>query len=193
MATAVNSSQRVVQPWKFTVDDYHRMGEVGILHEDDRVELIEGEILAMSPIGSRHVAAVARLDDLFAEGLARRATRLIQSPVRVNKRSEPQPDLVILKPRADYYASKLPEPDDVLLLIEVMDSSADYDREVKLPMYALAGIPEVWLVDLNGERIEVYRRPTNAGYAESCIRSRGEALAPEAFADLVLKVDEILG
>ena len=150
----------------FTVEEYHRMGEVGILGEDDRVELIEGEIVQMSPIGSRHAACVDRLLQNLMDKVKGRAIVRVQSPIRLGDRSEPQPDLVLLRPREDFYASGHPGPGDVLLVIEVAESSAEYDREVKVPLYARYGIVEVWLVDLERNRVEVYREPKEGRYWE---------------------------
>jgi Uma2 family endonuclease len=179
--------------YRFTVDDYHRMAEAGILGEDDRVELIDGEIITMSPIGSRHLACVDRLTGLLARGVGLRAIVRVQGSVRLGDRSEPEPDLVLLRPRQDYYATSPATPGDVLTIIEVMDSSAGYDRGVKLGLYARAGVAEVWLVDLNKAWIEVHRRPVSGVHAEIQIRQRGESVSPEAFPDLVLAVDSILG
>jgi Uma2 family endonuclease len=128
---------------RFTVDEYRRMGEVGILDEDERVELIEGEIVEMSPIGRRHAGIVNRLNDLFTFRLRGRAIVAVQNPISLgSKYSEPQPDLTLLRPRADFYADSRPEPPDVLLVVEVMDTSVERDRQVKLPLYARAGVPE---------------------------------------------------
>lgn len=121
-------------------------------HEDDRVELIEGEILEMAAIGNRHLACVNRLTRLFIERLGRTVVVHIQNPVRISDRSEPEPDVMLLRPRADFYAGKRPAPEDVLLLIEVPDTMLQYDREVKLPLYTRSGVPEVWIVDLMHER-----------------------------------------
>lgn len=180
------------RPRLFTVDEYHRMAEVGILTEDDRVELIEGEIVEMSPIGSRHVACVNRLTRLFTQEGGEGAIVSVQNPIRLSEYSEPEPDLALLRPRLDFYAEALPGPEDTLLVVEVMETSAEYDRQKKLPLYAQAGIPEVWLVDLAAECIEVYRQPSPGGYEEVQRRCRGERLAPQAFPDVELTVDEIL-
>ncbi|MBI2322519.1 MAG: Uma2 family endonuclease [Chloroflexi bacterium] len=177
----------------FTVDEYYRMAAAGILHEDDRVELIEGEIVQMTAIGARHAAAVTRLNWAFISALGQRATVSPQNPLRLSQRSEPQPDVLLLKPRDDFYAAGHPGPADVLLLVEVMDSSAGYDRAVKLPLYARHGIPEVWLVDLEQERVEVYREPSAEGYRSSMTLRRGERQAPAAFPALALAVEDILG
>jgi Uma2 family endonuclease len=178
---------------RFTVAEYYRMAESGILRPDERVELIAGEIVAMSPIGSPHASCVKRAVALFSARLAGRATLSIQDPVLLDDQSEPEPDVALLRPRADFYKSAHPGPADVLLLIEVMDTSAPFDRGVKLPLYARAGIPEVWLLDLNGDRIEAHRRPVNGVYTEVQIRLRGQRLAPGAFPDIEVGVDEILG
>ena len=150
----------------FTAEEYHRMVTAGILAEDDRVELIEGEIVRMSPIGSPHAACVDRLNALFTRRLARRATVRVQSPIALDGRSEPQPDVTVLRPREDYYAPQHPGPADILLVIEVVDTSGEYDRGTKLPLYARAGIREVWIVDVVHYTIEVYRRHALRTYRE---------------------------
>src|SRR5918912_896850 len=148
----------------FNVSEYYRMAEAGILTADDRVELIEGEIVQMSPIGSLHAACVRRLNQLLQRLLGHAAVISVQDPVRLSDFSEPEPDVALLKPRADFYAHQHPTPDDVLLIIEVADTTVLYDRNVKVPLYARAGIPEVWLVDLQQDLIEVYARPTSGAY-----------------------------
>ncbi len=178
---------------RFTVDEYHRMLEAGILTEDDRVELIEGEIVEMTPIGPRHAACVDRLNALLTARAGGRAVVRVQNPIRLGEHSEPQPDLALVRFRPDYYAGGHPEPGDILLIIEVVETSADYDRQVKLPLYARGRIREVWLVDLAGEAIEVYREPAPAGYREVRRAGRGEVLAPEAFPELTMTADDILG
>mgnify|MGYP005850732689 CR=1 FL=1 len=178
---------------RFTVEEYHRMGTAGIFSEDDRVELIEGEIVEMSPIGSRHANCVRRLIYLLSRMTGERAVIDVQNPIRLGEYSEPQPDVTLLRPRPDFYAAAHPGPADVLLVIEVADTSADYDREVKVPLYALAGIPEVWLVELYAEQIEVYRQPLPHGYQEVQIVRRGQHLSPQAFPEPALAVDDILG
>lgn len=178
---------------RFSVEDYHRMAEAGILSKDAHVELIEGEIVAMSPLGARHLACVDRLTALLVPGVGPRAIVRVQGSIRLGDRSEPEPDLVLLRPRQDFYATIPATAGDVLTLIEVMDSSATYDRVIKLGLYARAGVAEVWLVDLNKEWIEVHRRPISGVHTEIQIRPRGESVSPEAFPDLVLAVDSILG
>lgn len=176
---------------RFTVDEYHRMAEVGILHEDDRVELVEGEIVEMTPIGSRHFACVLELTRLVGGQIGDEVRLSIQNPVRLGERLEPQPDVALLKARD--YAGSLPGPEDVLLLIEVSDTSISYDRDVKLPLYARAGIPEVWIVDLVNEAVERYTEPTTDGYRRLERVRRRETLRSEAFPALVLPVAAVLG
>jgi len=177
---------------RFTVDEYHRMAEAGILHEDDRIELIDGEILCVAAIGSRHFASVNAFTGWFATRLAGRVIVSVQNPVRLSSGSEPEPDLALLRPRSDGYASALPGPDDVFLLIEVADTTLRYDRETKLPLYAEAGIPEVWIVDLQRERVLAYREPRAGDYQQVSTVVRGGTLSPAAFSDLTLPVAEIL-
>ncbi|WP_448567077.1 Uma2 family endonuclease [Thermus sp.] len=181
----------VVKRRPFTTEEYHRLLQAGILGEDDRVELIEGEILEMSPLGSRHVAAVNRIPRLLRFG--DRAIIRVQNPIRIDPRSEPQPDLALLKPNPSAYAEALPTPQDVLLLVEVMDTPQAYDREVKLPLYARAGIPEAWLLDLEALRLEVYRKPTPEGFAEAQVLGPEEAAAPLSFLEAHLPVALLLG
>lgn len=176
----------------FTVKDFHRMGEAGIFREDDRVELVAGEIADMAPIGSRHAACVARLTALFSP-VQGRGIVWPQNPLRLGELSEVQPDLAFLRPRQDFYASTHPGPEDVLLIVEVAETSLDYDRDVKVPLYARAGIPEVWLVDLAGERVHVYRRPTPQGYQEVQRLQPGARVTSQAVSGLEVSVEEILG
>ncbi len=153
-----------VTTYRFSVDDYYKMAEAGILHEDDRVELIEGEVITMTPIGSRHAACVSRINKLFSRALSDAVILRVQDPIRLDDFNEPEPDLALVAFRADFYAEQHPRPEDVLLAIEVADSSLAYDRETKIPLYARSGIREVWLVDLQYGEITVYRQPTLEGY-----------------------------
>jgi Uma2 family endonuclease len=178
---------------RFTMEEYHRMAEVGILTETDRVELIHGEIVERTPISSRHASVIKRLNALLTGRLGARAIVSVQDPVQLSKESEPQPDVVLLRPTPDFYAGSHPEPVDTLLLIEVADTSLPYDRSVKLPHCAAAGVIEVWIVDLAGDVVEVYRTPVPDGYRDVVTVPRGGSLSPVAFADLTLGVDEILG
>jgi Uma2 family endonuclease len=184
---------QAVRRWPLTVDDYHRLAEVGVFSPEEGVELIEGDVFLLSPIRSRHAACVRRLDDRLRERLGRRAIVSVQCPLRLGAHSEPEPDLALLRSRADYYADGHPSSPDVLLLIEVMETTRDYDRGVKLALYARSGIAEVWLVDLPSERIEVHRRPLGDIYTETRIHPRGQVVAPQAFPDVKLAADAILG
>jgi Uma2 family endonuclease len=182
-----------IEKWVFTVDEYHRMSEAGILAETDRVELIEGEIVKMSPIGKYHAACVKRLNSVLNRRVGDYAIVSVQDPIRLDDYSEPEPDLALLKPRDDFYAQDLPTVEDVLLIIEVADTSVEYDRNVKLPLYAKAGIPETWLANIREDRIEAYSQPVNGVYSIVRIINRGEALSPEALPNLVLTAEEIFG
>lgn len=177
----------------FTVHEYHQMGHAGILNEDDRVELIKGEIVQMASIGSRHAACVDRLTQLLVLRLTGRAIVRVQNPIYLSEYSEPQPDLALLRPRLDFYAAAHPGPQDVLLVVEVADTSAGIDRAAKMPLYARAGITEVWLVDLQEERVEVYSQPLPHGYQQVYRLGRGGGLTLQAFPDQAFDVDSILG
>lgn len=179
-----------VQRKLFSVAEYDQMVRAGVLGEDDHVELIEGEIVEMSPIGAAHAGYVARLNRILASQVAGQALVFVQNPLRL-ARSEPEPDLALLRPRADDYIGSLPEAADVLLLIEVADTSADYDRHFKLPLYASAGIAETWLVDLNRRLVEVYRQPGETGYAEKRTRRADDQLAVAALPGVRLTVSDI--
>jgi hypothetical protein len=179
---------------RFTVDEYHRMGEAGIFSEDDRVELLAGEIVEMSPIGPLHAGTVDRLNALFSSRLGGEVIVRVQNPLLLRTEdSEPQPDVVLLRPRPDFYARSHPETQDVYLVIEVADTSVVADREVKLPIYARAGVPEVWLLDVATQRLEVYRHPIPDGYQDVRSLQRGESVTPQVFPQLVLTVDALLG
>lgn len=175
-----------------TCDEFERMGDVLVFTEGARLELLEGEIIEMSPIGSPHAACVYRLNALFAP-LIGRAIIGVQNPIRLGDISEPQPDVFLLRSKPDYYASGHATPDEVLLVVEVSDTSLAFDRHRKRPMYAAAGIAELWIVDIAGEVIEIATDPRTDGYASILRRGRGEHVVPSCFPDLSLGVDEILG
>lgn len=177
---------------KLSVEDYHRMGEVGVFAPDSRVELILGEVIDMAPIGNLHASVVDDLSMFFARHVGTAARVSTQNPICLLPDSEPQPDVMVLKPRADQYRNTLPMAADVLLLIEVADSSLEYDREVKLPLYASHGIPEVWLVDLRNQRVDVYTGPRGSDYAIRRRLLRGEALTPQFVAAPPFNLSEIL-
>ncbi|RME65390.1 MAG: Uma2 family endonuclease [Caldilineae bacterium] len=176
----------------FTTTEYEQMVAAGLLGEDDRVELLDGEIVQMSPIGSRHAACVNRLTRLLTRVVGQKAIVSVQNPVRLDDYSEPEPDLAVLVYREDFYAEAHPTPQDVLLLIEVVDTSAEQDRSVKLPLYARAGIPETWLVDLEAGVVDAYRTPSAEGYL---LRQRylpGQTVTTED-GTLAVAVDEVIG
>ncbi|CAD5254280.1 MULTISPECIES: Uma2 family endonuclease [unclassified Imperialibacter] len=151
------------------VEEYYKMAEVGILKTDDRVELINGEIYEMSPIGSKHAAIVNRLARQLNMLFEKEATIGVQSPVRLDNKNEPEPDISILKFRSDDYSGSHPNVSDILLVIEVADSSVKYDKNVKMPFYASFGIPEYWIVDIDANAIEVFKRPGSKAYDEKQI------------------------
>jgi Uma2 family endonuclease len=180
--------------YRFTVEEYHRMGEAGILPEDGRIELIAGDIVVREPIGSRHAGAVNRLTRLWTSRLGERAVVQIQNPIELpNEDSEPQPDVTLLRPRADFYAAAHPLAADILLLIEVADSTLAVDRRVRMPLYGRAAIREAWLLDLTADRVEVYRAPVADRYQHVVRLERGQRVAPLAFADLIVTVEDLLG
>ena len=177
----------------FTVEEYHRIFHSGVFADSERVELIRGKIIKMSPIGRRHAACVIRSADVLTRKLGDQVLLSSQNPLALDNTSEPEPDLMLLKRKADCYESGHPKPEDVFLLIEVADSTVDSDRELKIPLYAEDGITEVWLVDINKACIEVYRYPTTLGYTSIQRFYRGQNLSILAFPDVSITVDEILG
>lgn len=152
------------QRHRITVDQYHRMGETGVLAPDARVELIEGEIIDMAPIGADHGSVVDQLTSLLVKAVGERAVVRVQGAVRLDQRSEPQPDVALLRPRADRYRGHQPLPQDLLLLVEVSDTTLRYDRDLKVPLYARHAIPEVWLFDLQQAHLLRYRSPEGGQY-----------------------------
>ena len=178
--------------YRFTVDDFHRMAAAGLFTEDDRIELLEGEVTVMSPIGDRHIAAVDFLNDRLGAALRGRGLVRVQSPVRLGPHSAPQPDVAMLRRAPDYYRTAPVTARDVFLVIEVADTHVEYDR-AKLPLYAEAGIVEVWIIDLHAERLEVYRQPRGAEHERTLVVRRGEVVAPEAFPDIALPTADLLG
>lgn len=176
---------------RFTVGDYHRMTEVGILTEDDRVELIDGEIVEMTAVGGRHVACVNRLTALLVRAVGEEAIVSVQNPVQLAEHQEPEPDLAVIQARN--YGGDLPQGRDVVLLIEVSDTTLSYDRGRKLPLYARAEIPEAWLIDLQGEAIERHTNPVGASYRVTVRVGRGEEVASLVVSGLVLKANDVLG
>ena len=186
-----------VQTRRFNVREYHRMAEAGILGEDDRLELVGGELVEMAPIGSRHLACVVALNHLLVEASKSRWFVSVQNPVRLGDRDEPEPDLSLLKSRPDPAAPGPPGPDDLLVVVEVSGTTLSYDRNVKLPLYAAARIPEAWVVDLQDRKVEVYADPGSTGSARGyrgfSSYAPGETIASENVAGLSLAVNEVLG
>jgi Uma2 family endonuclease len=173
----------------FTADEFERMAAAGVFRDNERIELIHGEIVEMSPVGPGHGAAVACLNKRLTIGVGDRAVVWIQSSARMALDSVPQPDLALLRPRS--YRRANPRPEDILLVVEVADSSLRYDRTDKLRLYAIAGIPEYWVASVNGEWLEVYRSPEGHGYRESRRLHRDDTIVPLAFPDVVIQIAEI--
>ncbi len=179
---------------RLNVDEYHRMGEAGILHEDDRVELIDGELIDMAPIGQDHAATVNRLTRALVMAFGEQAIVSVQNPVRLNRFNEPRPDFAVFRPRADFYATgERPGPADTLLVIEVADSSLRYDRGVKLPLYARSGIPEVWIVDLRRRMVDVHRAPGEDGYATVETHGPDDTMTLVLAPEIAVGLRQILG
>jgi hypothetical protein len=177
---------------RFNVDEYYAMARAGILAEDERVELLDGEIVEMTPIGIRHAACVRRLTDSFTHRFAGRAIVSGQNPVRLDAYCEPEPDVALLRLPRERYDLAHPTPGDVLLIVEVADTSLQRDRGGKLPLYASAGIPEVWIVNVEAREIEIYRQPSGDRYTE--VHHLGEGtVTPVAFPDETIDIEEILG
>lgn len=175
--------------FRLSVQKYHRMIEAGILGEDERVELIEGELIIMPPISPRHAGKTSRLNRLFSECIGDSALISIQNPLVLGDRSEPEPDLMLLQPRKDFYETANPGPEDVLLAVEIADTSLEYDRNVKIPLYAANGIPEVWLLDLRNERLEIHLDPGPGGYRKLLLPDPGQLVAPTGLPQAAFRVD----
>lgn len=182
-----------IKRYHFTVDDFNAMTEQGMFSPTDRLELIEGEIIEMSPIGRLHARCVKYLSNFLIQLLGGKAIIGVQDPIILDDLSEPQPDLSILKFQADFYKQSHPKAADILLIIEVSDSTVEYDRTLKFPKYASAGIPEAWLINLEAERIEVHSNPKEKTYGMVKIYQRGEEVLSETMPELKLKADDILG
>lgn len=177
---------------RFSVEEYYRLAEVGILGPEDKVELINGEIVKMSPIGPRHGGVINHLLRIFRVLEEENNIVAVQNPVRLSSYSEPEPDISVLNPRADFYKSGHPKPADVLLLVEVSDTTFEYDFKVKLPLYAAEGIPEYWIIDLQSDKILIHTDPQGSTYQKQFTYQRGEVLSSAIFPN-GLSVDEIIG
>ncbi len=177
---------------RITVGEYYRMAEVGLLAPEARVELIDGVIIDMAPIGSRHAGTVTRLDRLLSRAVGDRATVRVQQPVRLSRSSEPQPDVSLLRPRRDDYTRAHPTADDALLLVEVSETTLRYDREIKVPLYARYGIPEVWIADLVGGQIHFFRSPEAGKYSDVSSTKEPGVVALAALSEVTVDLSGIL-
>lgn len=195
VAPAGSVEVMTVQParYRFTVDEYERMGATGVFGPDDRLELIDGEILTMAPIGSRHAARVDRLTRLLNRAAGDRAVVRVQNPIRLGSHSEPQPDLALVRPRDDFYAPAHPGPADVLLVVEVADTTLAFDLGLKAPLYAGAGIPVLWVVDLAGRAVHVLTGPADGGYRATALATVGSTLAVDGLGGITVAVADVLG
>lgn len=178
---------------RLTVDEYEVMERAGIFNPDEHVELLDGELIEMASMGSRHTGCVSWNSHWFEGRVSGRAIVRGQSAIRLPPFSEPEPDIVLARPRDDFYMTSHPEPADILLLIEVADTSIGLDRRIKLPLYAQAGIREVWIVNLDQRRVEVYREPEPGAYSSTTIYAGTDTFAPLAFPDLILDAGTVLG
>lgn len=176
---------------KFTIKEYHQMGKANVFHPQERLELIRGEIIKISPIGLKHASMVNRLANLLGYKLYEKAIISVQNSIRLNDNSEPQPDLVLAKFREDFYANKPMEAEDIYLLIEVSDSTIKYDREIKIPLYAENNINEVWLVNINNNSLEIYRKPENKSYQTIQILNSNQTIYPLNFPELIINLSTI--
>jgi Uma2 family endonuclease len=181
------------QRYRFNVDEYYRMADAGIFDEDSRVELIDGEVRQMVPIGGPHITLVNRLNVLLVRSISDRAMVSVQNPVRLSDETEPQPDFTLFKADEDFYGGQVPPVSNALIVIEVADSSLAYDRDKKMQLYASAGIPEAWLVDVAGEVVTLFTGPGESGYAQQRTLKRGDEIVSTTIDDLHLPVDEVFG
>lgn len=177
----------------FTTDDVLKMAEAGLFGPEERIELIDGEIIEMSPVGNWHVNCVNRATAFFTEAFGRSAIVSIQNALHLNIHNMPQPDVVVFKPRADFYGSGSPTPADVLFLVEVSDSTLRRDRNIKLPRFATSGIPEVWIEDLKHDLVLVYRDPEGSQYRTQLTFRHGDSISPLAFPNSIFHVDDLIG
>jgi Uma2 family endonuclease len=182
----------MVERRRFTVDDYYQMADAGIIGHDERVELIDGEVVLMSPIGRRHSACVSAATQALVLAGGTSVIVQPQGPVRLDRFNEPQPDLMLLRPRADFYASQHPGPDDVLLVVEIADSSLRYDRDVKAALYAAWGVPEYWLADLGSNVLRRHLAPEQGVFNVSDQLRRGDSIAARLLPSCVVPVDTFL-
>jgi Uma2 family endonuclease len=177
----------------FTMAEYYKMYEAGIIGPDERTELIEGEIIKMSPMGVRHGSAVIRSNDLFGRLYRGKALVSVQVPIDLDEYNEPVPDLCLLKPTTDYYASRHAGPSDVFLVLEISDTTLDYDSRLKLRLYAAAEIPEYWIANLKEQTLLVFRKPSKKKYETTLTYRRGDSIGVLTFPEIVFPVEDLLG
>lgn len=187
----MSAAAPLFQRHRHSVAEYYRMAETGILKPDERVELIDGEIIDMPPISIGHAYVVRRLTAIFMRKAGTKPIVSTQNPIHLNPYSEPQLDIALLRYRDDCYRHAHPGPEDILLLVEVADSSLRFDQEIKLPLYARHGIPEVWIVDLARQRLEAYRRPLEGRYLEKLYPETGAIIAPEGLAECGVELGDL--
>lgn len=185
-------SENWLQRHQLTVDQYYRMAEAGLLSPGDRVELIEGEIIDMAPIGSEHASTLRTLAELFSDALSKRAIISIQDPIRLDDHSEPEPDLALLRRRADRYKHAHPSASDVLLVVEVSQTSLHYDHEIKLPLYAKHGIPEVWIIDLDAGQLHLFCDPQEGRFAKEMTTQKPSKVKLVALPDIEIDLTGLL-
>ncbi len=177
-------------PYHWSVQEFHQLAEKGIFNEDDRIELIAGALIEMAPIGSDHSGHVKQLNRLFNQELGGKVIVSVQDPINLDDDSEPQPDLTLLRWRDDFYKSANPSAADVLLIIEVSDSTIEFDRNTKVPLYASHHIPEVWIINLNKQQVETYRKLRDGKYSEITHHHEGK-IVPELIPEAAIEIAEL--
>ncbi len=178
---------------KLDVSEYCRMGAAGVFADNKRIELIDGDLIDMAPIGDNHAAIVDGFCEVLVIACAGRATVRVRGPLGLDRFNDPQPDLAILRRQADFYAGRRPTATDVLLLVEVADGSLRFDRTVKLPLYARFGIAEVWIVDVSRRVVDVHRNPSGTGYDDVVSYPGTGELALAAAPDIMVRLDLVFG
>jgi Uma2 family endonuclease len=191
MAESTSILEEEPSPYRFTVQEWHRLGETGVFDEEKRLELLDGEIITMSPIGNRHAAATCNLIEFFSENNRRRYLVSPGNPIEADQFSEPVPDLMLL-PRSQKTAGRHPLTNEAFLVVEISDSTLAYDRGRKLRKYAKSGVREYWIVNLQKDVVEVYRLPQGEKYLDCAVVRGGESVAPQAFRDTAVPVNEII-
>jgi Uma2 family endonuclease len=176
----------------WTVEEYHRIADMGILAADERIELIEGKIIRMSPKGTAHSSSIGRTDYLLKAGLGNRAWVIVQNPVKINERSEPEPDIAVVRLDPLDYADHHPTPAEIHLIIEIADSSLKFDCETKANLYALAGISDYWVIDVINREVRVFRLPSQVGYRSQVTFNQHQTITPKDFPDLQLRIIDML-